>query len=215
MVTPEAQQGTPPQGKKGLIGRMIGAARLDVHTFEEVKNDASATKQALLVVVIVAVAPIVPSIILGLVSPGELGVSYFASAGGLSLILGIVPGVVRWVGWVLLAFILGTTLFKTADTHANWSQLARTTGFAQVPGVLLSLPSIPLPLPIEVSFFVEGLVVWIVLLWQLLAMVIAVRQALDYTSTWRAVGVVVVGFIIVVIPLYFIADQLGVGGMFL
>ena len=38
-------------------------------------------------------------------------------------------------------------------------------------------------------------------IWQLVTMVIAVRQALDYQSTWRAVGVVVIGFLIVVIPL--------------
>jgi len=33
-------------------------------------------------------------------------------------------------------------------------------------------------------------------IWMLVAMVIAVRQALDYKSTWRAVGVVVNSFFI-------------------
>jgi len=32
-------------------------------------------------------------------------------------------------------------------------------------------------------------------LWQMVAMIIAVRQALDFTSTWRAVGVVAVAFL--------------------
>ena len=33
-------------------------------------------------------------------------------------------------------------------------------------------------------------------IWMLVAMVIAVRQALDYESTWRAIGVVVIGFLV-------------------
>ena len=33
-------------------------------------------------------------------------------------------------------------------------------------------------------------------IWMLIAMVIAVRQALDYESIWRAIGVVVIGFLV-------------------
>ena len=33
-------------------------------------------------------------------------------------------------------------------------------------------------------------------IWMLVAMVVAVRQALDYESTWRAIGVVVIGFLV-------------------
>ena len=36
-------------------------------------------------------------------------------------------------------------------------------------------------------------------IWQLVAMVIGIRQALDYTSTLRAVGVVLIGFIPVMV----------------
>jgi ACR3 family arsenite efflux pump ArsB len=36
-------------------------------------------------------------------------------------------------------------------------------------------------------------------IWMLVAMVVAVRQALDYQSTWRAIGVVVIGFLVQVI----------------
>ena len=41
-------------------------------------------------------------------------------------------------------------------------------------------------------------------IWMLVAMVIAVRQALDYKSTWRAVGVVVTAFLIQSIILFMI-----------
>jgi len=41
-----------------------------------------------------------------------------------------------------------------------------------------------------------GIVFLIAAIWMLIAMVIAVRQALDYQSTWRAVGVCAIGWII-------------------
>jgi hypothetical protein len=60
--------------------------------------------------------------------------------------------------------------------------------------------------------FIGGLIVLIASIWQFVAMVIAVRQALDYESTWRAVGVVVIGFVIVIIPLLIVgAILLGPG----
>jgi hypothetical protein len=39
-----------------------------------------------------------------------------------------------------------------------------------------------------------GLVFSVAGIWMLIAMVIAVRQALDYKSTWRAIGVCVIGW---------------------
>lgn len=155
-----------------MIARMIGAARLRVHTFEEVEADTSATIQAMLVVVVVALATGIGSI----------------GAGGLrGLIVGVIFALVGWVLWAWITYFVGTTLFRTAETHANWGQMARVLGFAQSPGVLkvfaVVLPS------------VGGLVFLVVSIWQFAAMVIAIRQALDYTSTRRAVGVAVVGFI--------------------
>jgi len=75
---------------------------------------------------------------------------------------------------------------KTAETKADWGQLARTLGFAQSPGVFKVVGFIPVIRPPMFA---------IASIWQLAAMVVAIRQALDYTSTWRAVGVAVVGFI--------------------
>jgi hypothetical protein len=177
---------------------MIGAARLNVHTFEEVENDPKATSQALLVVIIVSVASTIGAVLAAVFSGGGAGEL------AIGVVFGVLRGVVFWAVWALLTFILGTTLFKTPDTHANWGQLARTTGFAQSPGVFHALIFIPGIGP------VIGLVSS---LWQLVAMVIAVRQALDYKDTLRAVAVVVVGFIIVFVPLFLLARILGVAGM--
>ena len=39
------------------------------------------------------------------------------------------------------------------------------------------------------------IVFFLAAIWQLVAMIIAIRQALDYTSTLRAIGVALIGFI--------------------
>ena len=170
-----------------MINRMIGAMRLDVHTFEDVENDESALGQAMLVVVIVSIASAIGAY-----------VAYDFSIGG--LIFGILRGVIGWALWALVTFFVGTTMLKTPETHANWGQLARTTGFAQSPGVFQVFAFIP---------FLGPLIALVASIWQLVAMVIAVRQSLDYQSTWRAVGVVVIGFVIMIIPLAIIAWMLG------
>ena len=154
-----------------MIKRMIGAAKLDIAIYEEVEADTSATRQAMAVVVLVALAT---------------GIGTLGSGGPVGLVVGIVAGLGLWALWAWITYFVGTTLLKTAETEANWGQLARTLAFAQSPGVLKVFGFIPVLGP---------LVFAIASIWQLVAMVIAIRQALDYTSTWRAVGVAVVGFI--------------------
>ena len=160
-----------PRTQSNLVARMVGAAKLSVHTFEDVEADTTATKQAMSVVVIVALAT---------------GVGAIGATGFGGLISGVIVGLVGWASWAWITYFIGTTLLSTRGTHANWGQLARTLGFAQSPGVLKVLAIIP---TIGAFLFLA------VSIWQLVAMVVAVRQALDYDSTLRAVGVVAVGFL--------------------
>ena len=172
-----------------MLARMLGAARLDVGTFEEVENDRSATLQALIVVVIVAIASGVGGVLSG---DGDV-------VRGLGF--GVVRGVLFWALWALGTWLIGSTILRTSETQANWGQLARGTGFAQTPGIL------------NVFFFIPGFgfASFVVIVWQLAAMMIAVRQSLDYSSTWRAFFVVLLALIPVGI-LYGIAISiLGVG----
>ena len=162
-----------------MIMRMLGAARLNVHTFEEVEKDTSATTQALIVVVLVSIASGVG---------GLLGGEDVDIVRGLAF--GVIQGVVSWAVWALVTMFVGTKILKTEATEADWGQLARTTGFAQTPGLL------------NVLGFISGiglLIAIVVFFWRIVAMVIAVRQALDYTSTLRALLVVLISFIPVAI----------------
>ena len=154
-----------------MIKRMIGAAKLNVALYEEVESDSSATIQAIAVVVIVSLAT---------------GIGLFGQRGVLGLIVGIPLSIGLWALWAWITYLVGTTILKTPETEANWGQLARTLGFAQSPGIL------------KVAGFIPGIGPWfffIAAIWQLAANVIAIRQALDFTSTGRAAGVAIIGFI--------------------
>ena len=163
-----------------MIGRMLGAARLNVDTYEEVEKDGGATIQALLIVIVVTIASVVGA----LLGSGE-DVDVVMALG-----VGIIRGVVSWAVWALVTWVIGSTILKTEDTEADWGQLARGTGFAQTPGILNVFGFIP---------GVGGLIALATFVWSFACMIVAVRQSLDYTSTWRAFFVILIAFIPVII----------------
>jgi hypothetical protein len=153
-----------------LVDRMIRAAKLEVALYEEVEADTTATGQAMTVVVLSSVAA-------GIGGWGD---------GGLHGVLGNLIGALGgWVIWAFLTFLIGTKLMPGPNTRSNVGELLRTTGFASAPGTLRLLGGLP---------GIGGLLGVIAGLWMLAAFVVAVRQALDYEETWRAVVVCVLGF---------------------
>ena len=170
-----------------LTDRMIRAAKLDATLYEEVEADRSAFRQAMGVVVISSVAA------------GIGGLSTYGSAG---LLTATATALVGWFIWAYLTYIIGTKVLPEPQTEADYGQLLRTIGFSSAPGVIRILGIIPL---------LFGIVTVIANVWMLIAMVIAVRQALDYTSTLRAVGVCIIGWIVqaVLFVLLFVAVGAG------
>jgi hypothetical protein len=152
--------------------RMIRAAKLDPYLYTEVAADGEATNQAMGVVVLSSLAA-------GLAMISVMGMS--------GLLLGTVLAVAGWFIWAWLAYFIGTNLLPEPQTDANLGQLLRATGFSMAPGVIKIAGIIP---------SLRGFVFFIASIWMLVAMVIAVRQALDYESTWRAVGVCLIGWIL-------------------
>ncbi|MEE2664441.1 MAG: hypothetical protein VX681_10030 [Myxococcota bacterium] len=152
--------------------RMLRAAKLDVELYEEVEHDEGALGQATAVVILAAVAAGI----------GSLGI------GGLTgLVSGTLAALFGWYVWAFLTYYIGTRLLPEPQTEADHGQLLRTIGFASAPGVIRVAGIIPGLAPIV--FSVAGV-------WMLVAMVIAVRQALDYSSTWRAIGVCAIGWVV-------------------
>ena len=159
------------EGTHSMVERMVRASRLDVHIFEEVEVDTSATRQALSVVALVALAT---------------GIASLGTTGLIGLFVGVVSAIVGWALWAWILHLIGTKIMPTHSTHADWGQLARTLGFAQSPGIFKVLGLVPV---------IGNIIFAVASIWMLVAMVVAVRQALDYTSTWRAIAVVLIGFI--------------------
>jgi hypothetical protein len=152
-----------------FVDRMVGAAKLDIHIYEEVERDRSATVQALAVVAMSSVAA---------------GIAHSGRRGG--LLYGVAAALVGWIIWAALTYFIGTKLLPEPGTRADIGELLRTIGFASSPGILMVFAIIPV---------LGWLVSVVIALWMLATFVVAVRQALDYTSTLRAVGVCIIGWI--------------------
>ncbi|MAA74572.1 MAG: hypothetical protein CMN28_07690 [Salinisphaeraceae bacterium] len=151
-----------------LIDRMRGAAALDAKTYEAVEHDESATLQAGAVVVMSAVC---------------MGLGRGAGEGAL---IGAVVALLGWLIWASTVWLVGTKLLPAPRTEADIGQLLRTLGFASAPGIVGIAGVVPL---------LGGLALLAANIWMLCANVVAARQALDYESTGRAIGVVVLGWI--------------------
>ncbi len=170
--------------------RMIRAAKLDVNLYEEVEADTTAMGQAMGIVVLSSVAAGI-----GTIARGGLG----------GILVGTVAALVGWYLWAYLTYFIGTKWLPEPQTKADLGELLRTIGFSSSPGLIRVLGIIP---------GLGGIVFLAASIWMLVAMVIAVRQALDYKSTGRAVGVCVIGWIIQILILVSLFSFLGaaVGG---
>ena len=168
-----------------MIQRMIGAALFNRATYEEIEADQGALGQAIGVVLLVTLCGIIGGVIGGLMS-GEavLGIV-------LGVIGGLVFGIVRWALWVSVMFLVGGKMLRTSNTETSWSELGRVMGFAYTPGILSVLWFVPV---------VGGIFPLIGFCWTLAAVTVAVRQALDFESTGRAILVVLISGVIGFIP---------------
>jgi len=159
--------------------RLIGAVRLDSAAYEDVEHDTSATGQA---AAIVAVSSITTS------------VAWYFGMGNATLILhGTLQALGAWLAGSVVLWFIGTKILPGKKTEADIGQLLRVLGFAQAPGLFGLLAVVP---------FVGPLVPFLVGLWVIAATFVAVRQALDYDDTFRAIIVCLLGWVVGAIVVY-------------
>lgn len=152
--------------------RLAGAIKLQPATYEEVEADRSATGQAMVVVILASVAS---------------GIGLLRFLGPIGILQGTITALIGWLVWALLAYAIGVHLLPQPQTKSSLGEMLRTTGFAAAPGLFRIVELVPL---------LGAIVSIVVSVWMLVAMVIAVRQALDYTSTLRAIGVCIIGWLV-------------------
>ena len=178
-----------------LVNRMIRAAMLDTSLYEEVEHDQSATSQAMQVVLIVALASGIGSALWKLFTLNPID----AVTG---LVGGILAAVLGWLAWALVTYIIGAKVFGGTATYG---EMLRTLGFAQSPNVLLIFTGILGGIPL-----LGGLLRLALLIWVLLAGLIAIRQALD-VGTGKAVLTAIIGWIVMFIIVVIVASVFGIG----
>ncbi len=155
-----------------LINRVIRAAKLDVNLYEEVEADKTAMRQAMLVVILSGIAA---------------GVGSMSRGGSLGVALGTVMALAGWYIWAFIIFFIGTKLLPEPQTKSNVGELLRTLGFASAPGLIRVFGIFP---------GIEKIVFPVATVWMLVAMVISVKQALDYKGTIRAIIVCVISLLV-------------------
>ena len=153
--------------------RSVRAARLDVALYEEVEADPTSIRQATAVVVLSALAA---------------GIGNFGQGGGLiGLVMGALLALAGWYLWAYMTYFIGTRWLAEPQTRADHGELLRTLGFAAAPGMIRVLGVIPV---------LREIVFGVAAIWMLVTTVVAVRQALDYRGTGRAILVCGIGWVI-------------------
>lgn len=168
-----------------MIQRMMGAAMFNADTYEEIEADPGAIGQAIGVVILVTLCGMVGGLIGGLL--GGAGLVAIV----LGLVAGLVFGIVRWAIWVSVLALVGGMMLRTSNTQTSWAEIGRVVGFAYTPGVLSIFSFVP---------FIGWLFPVVAFVWTLAAVTMAVRQALDFESTGRAILVVLIAAVIGFIP---------------
>jgi hypothetical protein len=155
-----------------FVMRLIGAAALDTAVYEEIEADQGATAQALAVVLLSSLA-------------AGIGARGLGGGSLQSIVFISMVALIAWAAWALITFEIGARIMPEPQTRSDVGELLRTIGFATAPGMLRVLGVIT---PVAIPVFALSAV------WMLLAMIVAVRQALDYTHTTRAIAVCVLGW---------------------
>jgi len=166
------------------MDRIFRAAKLDRDLYEEVEADRDTLLQALGIVFISGLAA-------GIGAAGR---------GPAQLLFNTAAALIGWFVWAALIYLIGVKLLPEPQTRSDLGELLRTIGFASAPGLIRVLGVFPGMT--EIIFFVAAI-------WMFVAMVLAVRQALDYQSTIRAISVVALGWIVQMVILVFALSMVG------
>lgn len=159
----------------GFIKRMVRAAKLDPGLYEEVETDKHAFGQAIIVVLFSGIAA---------------GIGTLSVEGLTGLITGTIIDLTAWFLWSYLTYFVGVRFLPEPQTDADYGKLLRAIGFSSSPG-LIRVFGIFSPLVRIIIYFLA----WA---WMMIAMVVAIKHALDYKSTLRAINVCLISLSILI-----------------
>jgi hypothetical protein len=153
----------------GILNRAIRVAKLDLPVYREIARDANATKEAAVVVAVVALAS---------------GIGALSDSFG-SVVVAVLGAFIGWVVFAGMTYFFGKNIFGSPSTQVDVESLLRTQGYAQAPGVLAFFGFIP------VLGWIAALVGGI---WGIVTAVVAIRETL-VIGTGRAIIVGIIAAI--------------------
>ena len=156
--------------------RVVGALKLDANTFEDIERDPTAIRQAVGIIALAALA-------------SNLGQIWRLGIG--SMLIGVCSSLISYMLWAVVVWLAGTKLMPEPATKADFAETFRTIAFAASPGLIGVVTIVPF-----LGWMLMLLLTPVILIWSLAAMVVAVRQVLDYSDTFKAVVVVLIGFVV-------------------
>jgi hypothetical protein len=166
---------------------MTGAMKGDVATFEDIERDPTAMGQAIMVIVIAGLAALIGNMFRAGIGAG---------------VAALVMSLIGYGVWAVLVTLIGTKLMPEPATKADFAETFRTIGFAASPGVFNVVAIIP---------FLGPFIAFLISIWSLVIMVVAVRTVLDYSNTGRAIIVVLIGWVIYMILTFMVLTPLFIG----
>ena len=155
-----------------FLNRLIRAAMLDASLYEEVIADTRTMFQAMMTVFIYSAAS---------------AYGGFGRAGVAGINFGMITTLIGWYIWAFSTYFIAVRLLPEAETNLNRKAVLRAMGFASSPGLIRLLGLIP---------NLAGITLVIASVWMVAATVVAIKQAMNYESIYRAVGVCMIGWII-------------------
>jgi hypothetical protein len=171
--------------------RVIGAMKLEPNAFEDVERDPTAIGQAVGVIVLAAVS-------------AGIGNIYWGGISG--IVTTAITSLIGFLIWSVIVWLVGTKLMPEPTTKADFPETFRVLGFSAAPGLLSFITIIPL---------LGYLIMFVIWLWQMASMIVAVKAVLDYSTIGKAIVVVLIGFIInLIITALVLVPMLGARAMF-
>lgn len=157
---------------KIFLNRYFRAVKLDVSLFQEIIEDPKTFNQALIVVFIYSMTS---------------AWGTFGRSGATGNNIGMITTLVGWYVWAFSTYMVGARILPEAGTEPDRKTILRVMGFACAPGALRLLAFIP-------GFGL--MILFIAVAWMVAAATVGVKQALNYESTSRALGVCIIGLVI-------------------
>ena len=157
---------------KLFFNRLYRAARLEPGLFNEVMEDKKAMFQSMMAVFFYSMA---------------VAYGIFGRAGASAINFGMIVTLFGWYVWAISTYFISVRLIPERQTQVDRKSVLRALGFASSPGLICIMALIP---------DMSAAILLIAAVWMITAAVVALKQALNYSSTIRVVSACLIGGVI-------------------